>query len=225
MTQNGFLAGGSQAIDQLSYSYLSGGSNKLMGVTDAANNDTSRLGDFHYNPATKQSTDYNYDGDGNLTQDNNKAITAITYNYLNLPQLIHFQSKGNISYVYDASGEKVAKITYDSLAHHATRTLYLDGMVYQQTDTISNPGGATDTLQFISQEEGRVRWAYHTYTTGPPGYAWSYDFFEKDHLGNTRMVLTLERDTTNYIATMEAAYRATESQLFEIGRASCRERV
>ena len=109
MTQNGFLAGGSQSIDNLSYSYLSGGSNKLMGVTDAANNPTSQLGDFHYNTSTKQSTDYNYDGDGNLIQDNNKAITSISYNYLNLPQLIHFQSKGNISYVYDASGEKLAK--------------------------------------------------------------------------------------------------------------------
>jgi hypothetical protein len=96
-----------------------------------------------------------------------------------LPQLIHFQTKGNISYVYDASGEKLAKITADSMAKHSTRTLYLDGMVYQQTDTISNPGGATDTLQFISHEEGRVRWAYRTYTTVPPGYAYSYDFFER----------------------------------------------
>ncbi len=215
MNQNGFLAGGSKAIDQLSYTYQSGGSNKLTQVMDGVNNPTSQLGDFHY-PSTKVAgtNDYAYDGDGNLTQDNNKAITAITYNYLNLPQLIHFQSKGNISYVYDASGDKLAKITYDSLARHSTRTLYLDGMVYQQTDTISSPGTATDTLQFIGHEEGRVRWAYHVYTVGPPGYAYSYDFFEKDHLGNTRMVLTQERDTTIYVATMEAAYRATESQLF-----------
>ena len=214
MIQNGFMVGGSSAIDNLTYSYLSGGSNKLMGVTDAANNATSQLGDFHYNPSTKQSTDYNYDGDGNLIQDNNKAITSISYNYLNLPQLIHFQSKGNISYIYDAAGEKLVKITADSMAHHSTRTLYLDGIVYQQTDTLSNPGGSIDTLQFISHEEGRARWAYHKYTTGAPGYAYAYDFFERDHLGNTRMVLTQEHDTANYIATMEAAYRTTESQLF-----------
>jgi RHS repeat-associated protein len=87
-------------------------------------------------------------------------------------------------------------------------------MVYQQTGTMASPGTAIDTLQFISHEEGRVRWAYHTYTIGPPGYAYAYDFYEKDQLGNTRMVLTQERDTTNYIATMEAAYRSTESQLF-----------
>jgi RHS repeat-associated protein len=194
--------------------HLSGGSNKLTGVTDAANNATSQLGDFHYNPSTKQSTDYNYDGDGNLTQDNNKAITSISYNCLSLPQLIHFQGNGNISYFYDASGDKLAKITIDSVAQHSVRTLYVDGIVYQQTGTMANPGGATDTLQFISHEEGRARWAYHKYQQVAPGYRMEYDFYEKDHLGNTRMVLTQEHDTTNYIATMEAVYRPTESQIF-----------
>jgi YD repeat-containing protein len=111
MTQPGFLVGGSQVIDSLRYTYLAGGSNKLMSVRDTANNPTTQLGDFHYNPATKQTTDYAYDPNGNLIQDNNKAVTSVSYNYLNLPQLVHFQSKGNISYVYDASGEKLAKIT------------------------------------------------------------------------------------------------------------------
>jgi RHS repeat-associated protein len=215
MTQNGFLVGGSQSIDVLSYSYLPGGSNKLFQVMDAENNPTSQLGDFHY-PSSKVAgtADYTYDGNGNLTQDNNKAITSISYNYLNLPQLIHFQGKGNISYIYDASGEKLAKITIDSMAQHSVRALYLDGMVYQQTGAMANPGGATDTLQFIGHEEGRARWAYHTYTTGATGYGLAYDFFEKDHLGNTRMVLTQEHDTTNYIATMEYQFRVTELKLF-----------
>ncbi|MGH2647486.1 MAG: DUF6443 domain-containing protein, partial [Ginsengibacter sp.] len=79
----------------------------------------------------------------------------------------------------------------------------MGGIVYQN-----------DTLQFIAHEEGRVRWALHKYTTGTSAYGFEYDYFLKDHLGNTRMVLTQEKDTAKYMATMESAYRATENQLF-----------
>jgi RHS repeat-associated protein len=212
MNQKGFLVGGSTLIDQLTYSYQAN-SNKLSQVTDAVNNPTSKLGDFHY-IGSKGSYDYTYDGNGNLSIDNNKAIDNITYNYLNLPQLVHLNTKGNIAYTYDAAGGKIKKVTMDSTSRHSTTTLYLSGFVYQQTDTISNPGGNIDTLQFIAHEEGRARWAYHKYTTGTTAYKFEYDFFEKDHLGNTRMVLTQEKDTSNYLASMEAAYRANESQLF-----------
>jgi RHS repeat-associated protein len=216
MIQNGFLVGGSTAIDNLTYGYSAAGSNKLMGVLDVApNNSSSQLGDFHYSGTkTNDTSDYTYDGNGNLLKDNNKAITAITYNYLSLVQLVHVQGKGNISYVYDAGGNKLAKIVVDSMAQHSVRTLYMDAFVYQQTGTIGNPGGATDTLQYIGHEEGRVRWAYHKYLQAAPGYRLEYDFFEKDHLGNIRMALSQEHDTTNYIATMEAAYRTTESKIF-----------
>ena len=212
MTQNGFTVGSTGAIDQLSYTYQSN-SNKLSQVTDAVNNPNSKLGDFHYT-GTKGSYDYTYDGNGNMSIDNNKAIDNISYNYLNLPQLVHMNTKGNVAYTYDATGGKLKKVTTDSMSRHSITTLYIGGFVYQQTDTITNPGGNIDTLQSISHEEGRARWAYHKYTTGATGYKFEYDFFERDHLGNTRMELTQERDTSNYLASMEAAYRATESQLF-----------
>ena len=215
MTQRGFTGGGSNPIDSLTYSYLdNNGSNKLMGVADAVNNDTTQLGDFHYNPATKQSSDYSYDGNGNLLSDNNKGINSITYNYLDLPQLIHVNGKGNIAFTYDAAGTKLTKVTTDSLSRHSITTLYSGPFIYQQTDSISNPSGGIDTLQFIGHEEGRARWAFHKYTTGGTGYKFEYDFYEKDHLGNTRMLLTQQRDTTNYLASMESAYRTTEAQLF-----------
>jgi RHS repeat-associated protein len=79
----------------------------------------------------------------------------------------------------------------------------LGGIVYQN-----------DTLQFIPHEDGRARWALHRYVNGTSAYGFEYDYFLKDHLGNTRMVLTQEKDTAKYIATMEAAYRTTENQLF-----------
>jgi RHS repeat-associated protein len=215
MTQQGFVLGGSQPIDGLTYSYMNGGvSNRLAGITDANNNATSQLGDFHYNPATKQATDYAYDGNGNLHSDNNKNIDSIGYNYLNLVQYVHMKGKGTIAYTYDALGTKWRKTITDSVAGLSTTITYIGRFVYQQVDAISNPNGGYDTLQFMGHEEGRTRWALHTYINGTSAYGFEYDFFEKDHLDNTRMVLTQEKDTTNYIATMEYAYRGTELKLF-----------
>jgi RHS repeat-associated protein len=181
---------------------------------------TSLLEDFHYKPSNKQSTDYAYDGNGNLIKDNNKAIDTLTYNYLNLAQHIHIKGEGDITYTYDAAGNKLAKVIADSVARVATTITYVAGFVYQQRAPLDSPGLHTDTLQLIGHEEGRVRWAYHNYSNVPIGYKdtiaykFEYDFFERDHLGNTRTVLTQQRDTSNYIVTMEAAYRSTELQLF-----------
>jgi len=212
MVQKGLKLNTSSIIDSLIYSYPAD-SNKLNQVIDGYNDSTSILGDFHYK-GTKQPTDYSYDGNGNLVLDNNKGISSISYNYLNQPQQISIPGKGIIAYTYDAGGGKVKKVTTDSLSRHVTTTLYLGGFVYQQTDTITNPSGGIDTLQFIGHEEGRARWAFHKYLNGTTGYRFEYDFFEKDHLGNTRIVLTQEKDTTIYAATMETANAALENQLF-----------
>ena len=214
MNQNGFKVGyPTQAIDLLGYSYQPN-SNKLSQVTDAANDTASVLGDFHYK-GTKGAYDYTYDGDGNLTTDKNKGLDTYVYNYLNLLQSVHMLGKGNIGYVYDANGAKLQKQTIDSTTGLATTTLYLSGFQYQRRAAMAAPSGGTDTLQFVAHEEGRARWAYHTYVTNvPPAYGWEYDFAERDHLGNERVLLTQEKDSAQYMCTLEPQYRATEDALF-----------
>jgi RHS repeat-associated protein len=201
MNQKGFKVNGSSLIDQLTYQYKNSyASNQLLRVTDGMNDLATKLGDFH-DGANSGTDDYSYDGNGNLVSDNNKAIGSITYNHLNLPGIITVASKGTITYTYDAAGTKLAKTTVEGAK--TTTTLYISNYVYQN-----------DTLQFIGHEEGRARWAFHKYLNGTTAYKFEYDYFLKDHLGNTRMVLTQQKDTAQYMATMEAAYRNTENQLF-----------
>ena len=203
MNQKGFKVNGSSWIDQLTYTYQLN-SNKLSQVNDAANDPQSKLGDFKY-AGSKQGFDYNYDVNGNLNYDNNKSISNIAYNHMNLPSVITVSGQGTISYTYDAFGNKIRKVTVDNSVTPSltTTTLYLNAFVYQN-----------DTLQFISHEEGRIRWANHRFLNGTTAYGFEYDYFLKDHLGNVRMVLTQQKDTAQYIATMESAYRNNESKLF-----------
>lgn len=198
MTQMGVKMNTSSIIDSLTYEYLSG-SNKLAGVTDAANDTSSRLGDFIDKNITPD--DYDYDANGNLVEDGNKNITSISYNYLNLPEKIEVNGKGTIDYFYNGKGEKYKKVVTEGA--NVTTTLYVNGAIF-----------VNNVLQFIEHDEGRMRW---TAVQGPNSYNWhdfQYDYFIKDHLGNIRMVLTDQKDTLRYFATMEDGYATTENQLF-----------
>ncbi len=204
MIQYGWKLGGNPAIpiDNLAYTYISG-TNRLLQVTDANNDNLSKLGDFKYDPATKTGTDYSYDVNGNLMLDNNKKISSITYNHLNLPSVITVSGKGTITYTYDAAGSKIKKTTVDNTVSPAktTTTLYLGGLVYEN-----------DVLQFIAHEEGRIRYKA---AEGANPASLQYDYMLKDHLGNVRMILTEEQKTDAYPpASMETAQTTTEEALY-----------
>jgi hypothetical protein len=196
MSQKSMKLATSLVIDSLLYSYNSN-SNQLNYVTDKMNDTTAHLGDFtEINNNTSQ--DYVYDANGNMNLDNNKGISNIHYNHLNLPDSITFTGKGYIKYVYDAAGMKQQKITIDNTVNKKTVTTYLGAFVYQYT-AIPVTGSGADTLQYLLTEEGRARpkSVNKTDTT-------LYDFFEKDNLGNTRIVLTDEKQQDIYpAATVE----------------------
>jgi RHS repeat-associated protein len=191
-SQNGWKVSGSNFIDQLTYSYTTN-TNKLLGVTDGSNDYASKLGDFKYDANTKTSTDYTYDVNGNLIADNNKKISAISYNHLNLPSAITVTDKGSIAYTYDAAGNKLKKITTEGSS--VTTTLYMFG-IYEN-----------DVLQFLPHEEGRTRPVANNDFVN--------DYFLKDHLGNVRMVLSEEQKTDAYpAATMETSTSSDEEQVY-----------
>lgn len=192
MIQKGWKIGGSVPIDNLTYTYLPN-SNKLKNVIDSYSDPLTLLGDFRYSQTytttlgtgkTTAATDYSYDVNGNLINDNNKDISGITYNFLNLPQVITVTGKGSIEYIYDATGVKLKKIVHETGKPDKT-TLYLVGN-YQD-----------EVLQFLPQEEGRIRYK-------PESGIFVYDYFLKDHLGNVRMMLTEELQQDIYpAATLE----------------------
>ena len=208
MKQMGMNGPISQTIDSLKYNYSYSGSsftNKLYYVTDKANNPATLLGDFHEANNT-ETQDYNFDPNGNICKDKNKNIDTIIYDDHNLPAIINIHNRGVLYFIYDGEGNKVGKVMIDTASspRKIIRTTYANGFVY------INNNNTLDTLQYINHEAGRIR---PVFKTGVP-IQWSFDYFLKDHLGNTRVILASKRDTATYAATMESAASGVENALF-----------
>jgi RHS repeat-associated protein len=213
MWQTGLKITSSSTIDSLTYTYYDQ-SNKVKKVNDgiATNN---KLGDF---TDKNIGDDYGYDVNGNMVIDRNKYINGwdsphlgvasvnggIVYNHLNLPTTVYVwdsagSHKGTVFYSYDATGNKLRKVTVENSPSKTTTTDYVGAFVYEN-----------DTLQFVGTEEGRVR---EKHVGGKD--TMYYDYFVKDHLGNVRMVLTDEIKEDVYLATFEAENDSFEGALFD----------
>jgi RHS repeat-associated protein len=160
------------AIDNLTYQYIAN-TNQLLTVSDSSNS-TEGFKDV------VSTQDYNYDNFGNQNKDDNKGITNIKYNHLNLPTEIIFTTTPTIkkiNYIYDASGDKLQKVVTEG--PQVITTDYLDGFQYRNA-----------VLQFFPHAEGYV---INTQTVAPSGvkidnYNYVYNYL--DHLGNVRLSYT-----------------------------------
>lgn len=142
-------------IDQLTYTF--GDAARPDRLTNMAEAGSATKG-FIY---TSGAAAYQYDLNGNLTQDNHKAL-SMAYNHLNLPNYIVNPGDADISLNYSADGEKLTKV---SIA--GTRN-YVSGIEYL---------GAN--LEAIYHAEGRC--------TPNGSSAFYYEYTIKDHLGSARI--------------------------------------
>ncbi len=177
-------------MDNLSYTYTG---NRLARVDDAIATQTHEKG---FKELVKTANEYTYDANGNMVKDDNKGITVIKYNYLNLPATVKKSGADSVQYVYDATGRKLRQIVYGAAPK---TTDYAGGFIYEN-----------DTLRFINHEEGRIL----PDTSSTAEHPWEYQYYLKDHLGNVRVTFSEKTATTEYKASLEDATQTEEQSTF-----------
>lgn len=156
-------------LDEMTYSY---DGNRLLNIADAGP-DNLPAGVTHFiDNIVDQAIEYSYDANGNMTQDDNKGLTA-DYNLVNKPTEVDMGSGQKIRFFYLADGTKIRKEADDNGT--VTTTHYLGGFQYQEA------GNGPELLHF-SHEEGRVVFN----ASGPQHFDLQYRL--ADHLGNTRIL-------------------------------------
>lgn len=179
LTRDGMIGQSQQwsSIDVLTYTY---NGNQLKTVNDIPgssqhqNNGYSDNGYFSYSEP-----EYEYDTNGNMVLDENKSIQINEYNHLNLPQQLNISTSGNnaINYLYNAHGVKIRKQTkIDNLVENTVD--YIGSFVYEDNGNFE--------LRYILTANGRVMLNSDETI--------EYQYFLKDHLGNTRVVINENGD-------------------------------
>ncbi|WP_296148495.1 DUF6443 domain-containing protein [uncultured Flavobacterium sp.] len=161
-------------IDELAYTYHPDKKNQLLKVFDSSNHFLG-FDDDSPDGIADNDDDYDYDANGNMIKDQNKGITSISYNHLNLPVRIIFNNDLNtrIDYIYRADGSKIQKKAFSynpppgNFGTISAVTEYMGGFQYKQ-----------GVLQFFPTAEG-----YVNHTSGSYSYVYNYT----DHLGNIRL--------------------------------------
>lgn len=163
----------SNAYEEKLITYDRNGNITHLKRTDQSGN---TLADYNYaytgNQLSRINTGgyYSYDVNGNVTTDPMRNSIKPGYNFLNLLSKIEVQNGETSYYIYTAAGEKVAKDINNS---GYGWQFYAGNMVYNYNKI----------LDYIMFGEGMIR---RTEVNGQE--VLNYEYYLKDHLGNTRVV-------------------------------------
>lgn len=131
-----------EPIDQLTYDYGSGG-NQLQFVRDNISSTNKDKGFKDGGSNAGSDPDYAYDANGNVTKDQNKGITNITYYFNNLPRRVTFADGSYLENTYDAAGIKLTQV-YSKAGTTAT------------TDYVGATVLLNGQVLVVNHEEGRI---------------------------------------------------------------------
>ncbi len=158
-------------LDQLYFGYYGTG-NQPNWIDDSGGDQTRGFKERFEN------VEYNYDPNGSVTRDANKAATYV-YNTLNKVER-QAMGTGSISYTYDAGGTVLKRETVSATG---TQTeYYVDGFVYEVSPGFSG-------LRSVPSPEGRAL------VTAATDTKLTYEYHLRDHLGNLRVAFRAQAST------------------------------
>jgi RHS repeat-associated protein len=167
-------------IDNLSYTYTTN-TNRVHRIQDAVTTTGATARGFNPNGQGATNDAMTYDRNGNLNKNNYKNVSAITYNHLNLPTLITFNTGNSIEFLYDAVGTKLRKTVKVGATVQYVQDYLSGGIEYRQNGT------GVKRVESVFHVEGRY---YNTNVDASNTLAWRREYNIKDHLGNTRVVIS-----------------------------------
>ncbi len=171
-TNNG---SGGMPLDNLTYSYDSVNPDRLYQVSDKV----ATISSYGFNNTANapSASYYQYDADGNLTNDPYKGI-SISYDLINKTDVITAPNISNstINYTYDASGTVLRKQVYKSGTSQSI-TDYLDEFVYingtlayfsMPEGRVVNASGTFKPEYIITDQQGNARFSFQDNGSGAP---------------------------------------------------------
>ncbi|MEL6558573.1 MAG: DUF6443 domain-containing protein [Bacteroidota bacterium] len=182
-------------MDDLAYTY---DGNRLRAVRDFGSST------FGFVDGTNAAYEFDYDGNANMVQDDNKGMT-VSYNHLNLPTQMNFRNAGSfvgqLGFVYDAAGNKLQK--WNTAANGINQT----------KDYVGKVEYSNGLIESVKHAEGRILLTNIGFDVdGNPLYDYAYEYALKDHLGNARVFFS-DKDKDGRIAVVPGG--ATGNELIQ----------
>ena len=206
LTQLTRREGFSKPVDSLIYIY---NGNRLSSIGDYGTQ-VNASGSFEFRFRNSSPT-YAYNGAGDLTQDGNKGLTNIRYDYLGHPVRIQFRDGSCTKYVYAADGRKLREIhitAVEGVYANMGQIKELTPAQTMATDTVDYADNLVIRYMNLNEAGMHPKIEYHfdggymTLTPNPAynpnpiamnpysvQYSSSYHYYIHNHQGNTILVM------------------------------------
>ena len=162
--------------------------NQIISVNDASEDESTGLAPRF--PSGTYSDAVAYDANGNITRDDTRAISSVTYHsFLNLPKRVTFSDGSYLAWDYRPDGRKTQSTSAEKYIR-VTTTVNANGDTIVRQQTRYN----TDLRKYIGEFEisGNTWRVYHdaghTDLNATSG-ALTHRYYVRDYLGSTRAVI------------------------------------